>query len=114
MKKRKTDCEVLSDGVGDVFSTLGDCFDTAFDEKKTKTNVVGSIFGFGKALTKLSFNAGVCAIKNTPKAVATVAAAKRDVVEFIEDEVNTYQKQAKIDALDEKIKNLKLKPKGHL
>ena len=81
----------------------------AFDDKKTKMNVVGSIFGLTKSIGKLALNATGCAIKNAPKAVVAVAAAKRELVTAIEDEIHEQNKQAQKDALDEKIKQLGLK-----
>ena len=109
MKTNKSDCDVLITEIEDVFSGLGNCFDTAFDDKKTKMNVIGSIYGFGKSLTKLVFNTTGCAIKNAPKAVVAVASAKREVVTAIEDEWSQYKKEQKEEALSEKIKLLRLK-----
>ena len=109
MYKEKNDCDVLMDNAESMFSDLGNCFDTAFDEKKTKMNVLGSIFSLGKSLTKLTVNTGVCIVKNTPKAVVAVASVKRELVNTLEEEVHGYQKQVKLDALDEKIKHLQLK-----
>ena len=109
MYKEKNDCDVLMNNAESVFSDLGNCFDTAFDEKKTKMNVIGSIFSLGKSLTKLTVNAGCCVVKNIPKAVVVVAAAKRELVTAIEEEIHEHQKQVKEDALNEKIKHLRLK-----
>jgi len=70
------------------------------------------MFGLTKSLGKLVLNATGCAIKNAPKAVVTVAAVKRELVTAIEEEIyehNKQAKQAKQDALDEKIKQLGLK-----
>ncbi len=108
-RNKKTDCEILGDDFENVFTGIGDCFETAFDEKKTKKNIVGSIFNLGKSVTKLGWNLGTCAVKNTPKAITTIAAAKRELVQGIESGVNDYQKQVKKDALDEKIKHLQKK-----
>lgn len=103
----KNDCDVLLDGAKDVFGNLENCFDSAFDDKKTKINVIGSIFGLGKSLTKLTFNAGCCIVKNTPKAVVAVASAKRELINAVEEEMREYDKQKKEEALDMKIKLLK-------
>ena len=105
----KNDCEILLGNAENMLNDLGKCLDTAFDKNKTKMNVVGSIFSLGKSLTKLTFNAGYCAVKNAPKAVVAVASAKRELVNALEDEYNQYQKQLKEDALNEKIKQLQLK-----
>lgn len=105
----RNDCDFMIDEFEKTVDNLGDCFETAFDEKKTKINVVGSIFKFGFSLTKLTFNAAGCAIKNTPKAVVAVASVKRELITAIEDEIRENEKQQKEEALDEKIKQLKLK-----
>ena len=109
MLKKKSDCDILFNNTEDVFKDIGSCFERAFDEKQSKMSVVGSIFNLGKSLTRLTFNTGVCAVKNAPKAVVAVAAVKRDIVNAIEEEIHEQQKQAKIDALDAKIKQLGLK-----
>jgi 16S rRNA C1402 (ribose-2'-O) methylase RsmI len=109
MGTMKNDCDVLLTGVEDVVAGIGNCLESAFDSKKTKKNVVGSLFGLGKSLTKLAYNTTTCAVKNAPKAVVAVAAVKREVIMVIEEEINEYQKQKKEDALDEKIKQLQLK-----
>ena len=33
-KTKKRDCEIIVDNIGDVFSNVGECFETVFDEKK--------------------------------------------------------------------------------
>jgi len=73
MKNEKSDCDVILNGIENVFGNLGNVFDSALDEKKSKMQVVGNIFGFGGSIIKLGWNAGGCAIKHTPKAIATVA-----------------------------------------
>lgn len=105
----KSDCDILFKNAEDTLSNLGNCFEYSFDDKKTKLDVVGSIFGFVGSLTKLTFNATGCAIKNAPKAVVAVASTKRELVTAIEEEIQTHQKQLKEDALNEKIKQLRLK-----
>ena len=104
-----SDCDFLIDEVEHTFDSLGNCFDTMIDERKTKMNVVGSIFSFGFSLTKLTFNVAGCAIKNAPKAVVAVAAVKREIIDAGTQEWNQYQKELKEDALSEKIKQLKYK-----
>ncbi|MEA1892183.1 MAG: hypothetical protein U9N33_05660 [Campylobacterota bacterium] len=107
--KEQSDCDILIDGAEDSLKKLENCFDDAFDDKKTKMNVVGSIFGLGVSLTKLAFNATGCAIKNAPKAVVAVAAVKREIVQEIENEYNEHKKEQQKEALDEKIRQLGLK-----
>lgn len=104
-----SDCDVLLDGIENVFQDLGSCLESTFDDRKSKMSVVGGLFKLGKSLTKLTFNTGVCVVKNTPKAVVAVAAVKREIVNTVEEEVHEYQKQQKVDALNEQIKQLKLK-----
>jgi len=91
--KEQSGCDILIDGAEDSFKKLGNYFDDAFDDSKTKMNVVGSIFCFGASLTKLAFN----------------ATAKRDLLNAIEEEVRETQKQLKEDLLNEKIKQIRLK-----
>jgi len=109
MRRSKSDCDILIESAEDVFHDVGNCFESAFDDKQSKMSVVGSLFNLGKSLTKLTLNTGVCAVKNAPKAVVAVAAVKREIVNAIEEEVQQQQKQAKLDALDLKIKNLQYK-----
>jgi hypothetical protein len=103
------DCEIILNNVEDVFGELGNCIDTTFDEKKSKTSVVKGLFGLGKSLVKLTFNTGKCAIKYTPKAVVAVAAIKRDIVTSIEEEMQEQRKQEQIEILDKKIQQLSVK-----
>ncbi len=109
MRTSKSDCDVLLTGVENVFDSLGNCLDSAIDERKSKMSVVKNIFKFGGSLTKLAFNTTTCAVKNVPKAVVAVAAVKREVVTAIEEEYYDYQRELKEEALNEKIKKLRLK-----
>jgi len=104
-----SDCDFLIEKAENTLNSFENCFETMVDEKKTKMNVIGSIFSFGFSLTKLTFNVAGCAIKNTPKAVVAVAALKREIVADLEEEYNEYQKEQKEDALHEKIRQLRLK-----
>ena len=108
-----SDCDFLIGKLENTLDNLVNCFDALEDEKKTKMNVVGSIFSFGVSLTKLTLNATGCAIKNTPKAIVKVAVVKKEVangidtlvnesVEIFNNEMNWFQK----DALDYKIEQL--------
>ena len=105
----KKDCDVILDNVEDVFSELGNCLEATFDEKQTKVGVLKSLFGFGKSLTKLTFNTGKCAIKYTPKAIVTVASVKREIVTAIQEEIKEQKKQAQMEALEQKIQQLAIK-----
>ena len=109
MKKEKNDCDVILNDIEGVFGNLGNVFDSAFDEKKSKMQVVGNIFGFGGSIIKLGWNAGGCAIKHTPKAIATVASVKRELTDTVTEEYYKYQKEQKEQALEDKIAQLKHK-----
>jgi hypothetical protein len=105
----KNDCDIIINNVEDVFTDLGDCFESVFDERKTKGNVIKNIFRFGGSLTKLAFNTTSCVVKNAPKAVVAIADTKREIINAVEDEWNDYQKEQKMKALEDKITQLKLK-----
>ena len=106
---KPTDCDILVSKAENTLYDLESCIDSVFDDKKTKMNVVGSIFRFGFSLTKLTFNAAGCAVKHAPKAVVAVAAIKREIVDDLENEWNKIQKEQKEEALNEKIRQLQLK-----
>ena len=109
MSKLKSDCDIILDNAESMFSDLGNCIESTFDNKKTKMNVVGSIYRLGKSLTKLTFNTGYCAIKNTPKAVISVTSIKRELVQSIEEGIHSHKQQVQEDALNAKIKLLSTK-----
>ncbi len=106
-EEKKSDCDIILNDFENVFGSIGNCIDSAFDEKKSKMQVVGSIFGIGKAATKLLWNGTGCAVKHTPKAIVTAAKYKREFVDSVTEEIGNIQKQMKEDELDEKIKRLK-------
>ena len=108
-QEQPNDCDFLIGKLEHTLDELENCFDAVADEKRTKMNVVGSIFSFGASLTKLTFNVAGCAIKNTPKAIVTVAAVKREIVADLESEYKQFQKELKEEALNEKIRQLQLK-----
>lgn len=115
-EEKPNDCDLLIDKLENTFDEFENCFDALTDDKKTKMNVVGSIFSFGLSLTKLTLNVAGCAIKNTPKAVVAVASIKRDVIYVadgalyeLERGYNQLTKEMQEDALNEKIKQLTLK-----
>ena len=63
MYKKKNDCDVLMDNAESMFDDLGNRFDTALDDRTTKMNVIGSIFGLTKSIGKLALNATVVQLK---------------------------------------------------
>ena len=111
MENTNSDCRIILNNVEDVFGDLGNCLESVVDERETKMGVVKNLFKFGGSLTKLAFNTTTCAVKNAPKAVVAVAAAKRELVQAIEEGINEHQKQLKEEAMEEKIKQLGLKVK---
>jgi len=104
-----SNCNKIINDIEDIFNDLGYCVENTFNPNQPKTNVVKGLFRFGGSLTKLAFDTTSCAIKNTPKAIVTVAALKKELLDTIEEEIDEYQKQQKIDALNHKIKQLKHK-----
>jgi len=107
--KKKSDCDIILNDVENVFGSIGSCMDTVFDEKKSKMQVVSGIFGILGSTTKLVLRGTGCAIKHTPKAIATVASAKRELTNTITEEYHRYQIEQKEQDLDNKIVQLKYK-----
>ena len=105
-KSKKSDCNIILDDVEGVFGSIGTCFDTIVDEKKSKMQVAGSFFGFLGSTTKLLWHGTGCAVKHTPKAVATVVAVKRELTETITEEHYKYQKEQKEMELEAQIKKI--------
>ena len=105
----RSDCEVLKDDFGDLMGSIGECLETAADKNTTKLDVAGTIFGMGKNLLKLGFDGTVCAVKNTPKAIATVADAKRKLIDAGTEEYYKVKKEREEQMLEEKIRRLKKK-----
>jgi hypothetical protein len=103
-RKKQSDCDVILNDFEGVFGSIGNCINTAVDNRKSKMQVVGSLFGIGKSVVKLGWNVGGCAIKHTPKAIATVADAKRKMIDAGTKEYAKYQKQLKEQALEDKIR----------
>ena len=106
-KRRQSDCDVIKNDFENLFGSIGNCFDTVFDEKKSKMQVVGSLFGIGKSIAKTGWDTGSCAVKHTPKAIVTAAKYKREFVNSVTEEISKVQKQMKEDELDDQIKRLK-------
>lgn len=109
MKKTTNDWNEFTNGIEEVFGDLGNCIDDAINIKESKTDVAKSLFNLGGSLTKLAFKTTSVIVTNVPKAVVAVADVKRELVDGIEEGVRELKKQQKEDALDEKIKQLKLK-----
>ena len=107
MRRRKqSDCDVLLNDVEDVFGSLGNCLESAFDERQSKMDVAKGVFGIGKNLLKFGFNGTKCVVKHAPKAITTVASEKREVTNTISEEYARYQKEQQELALDAKIKSI--------
>ena len=112
-RRTKSDCDLLLNDVEDVFGSLGNCLESAFDERKSKMDVAKGVFGIGKNLLKFGFNGTKCVVKHTPKAIATVADAKRKVIDGATEEYSKFQKEQKEQALEEKIKQISLSTRKH-
>lgn len=107
--KKQNDFKLILNDVENVFGSISECIDVSLDEKKNKMQVVGSLFGIGKSVVKFGWDATSCAVKHTPKAIATVANAKRELTETITDEYQKFKKEMKEKELEEKIAQLKRK-----
>ena len=107
-RRTKSDCDTLLNDVEDVFGSLGNCLESAFDERQSKMDVAKGVLGIGKNLLKFGFNGTKCVVKHTPKAIATVASAKRELTDTISEEYTKYQREQQEQALDEKIKQISL------
>ena len=105
----KSDCDLIVTDIEDIFSSFDNCFDMLVDDKKSKMNVTGGVFGFAKSLTKLAVTLTSCAIKNAPKAIVTAAVLKKEVVHNLSIAAHEGQKEFNKFALDLKIQQFKLK-----
>ena len=108
-KSKGSDCDVILNDFEGVFGSIGNCFDAIVDERKSKMQVAGSLFGILGSTTKLLWHGTGCAVKHTPKAVATVVSVKRELTETISEEYYKYQREQKEQEIEEKIKQLKIK-----
>ena len=106
-------CEIVKEDVGDFFDSVATCFEHTVNERSTKLDVVGSLFGMGASLLKLGFNGTVCAIANTPKAVVAVADAKHQFVEDVTQEFSRIKQEDEERRLEEKIEQMKAKQLGY-
>ena len=107
----KNDCDLIVNDIEGIFSSFDNCLDTVIDDKKSKMNVAGGVFGFGMSLTKLVCTTAICAVKNAPKALLTVSALKKEVVNGLGEAVHIGTKEWKKFSLDMKIEQLKLEGK---
>ncbi len=107
-RKQKSDCDLLLNDVEDVFGSLGNCIEAAFDERQTKMDVAKGVFGIGKNLLKFGFNGTKYVVKHTPKAIATAADMKRKVIDGATEEYSKFQKEQKEQALEKKIRQISL------
>jgi hypothetical protein len=97
----KNDCDILMDDLSTFGKSLERSIDTMTSNHTTKTAIAGSLFGIGKSLTKLAWDAGKCTIKHTPKAIATVSEAKQEFIEASAEEYYTFKKEM----LEEELSN---------
>jgi len=103
----RSDCKIIKDDFGDLIGSIGECFETAINKNTTKFDVAESVFCMGKNFLKFGFDGTVCAVKNTPKAIATVADAKRKLIDAGTEEYYKVKKKREEEALEEKIRQLK-------
>ncbi len=81
---KKKSCEIIQDDIGGVFSDIGNCFETVFNEKKKTSGLVGNLFTLTKSVTKLTWDIGSCAVENTPAAIDALSELKKDFNSSIE------------------------------
>ena len=104
----RSDCDIIKEDFGDLIGSIGECLETAADKNATKMDVGASfLLGVGKNFLKLGFDGTVCAVKNTPKAIATVADAKRKLIDAGTEEYYKVKKEREEQILEEKIRQLK-------
>ena len=106
-KNKKNDCEVVGDDIINVFSDIGECFETVVDEKKKTSSIFGNLFNVAKSTTKLVWDVGSCTVKHTPKAIVAIAEIKRDISDGIVKIHNEIEKEKLEAEFDEKIKKIK-------
>jgi hypothetical protein len=103
----RSDCEVIREDFEDVFESLEACVETLVDERRNKRAVIGGFFGILGSTSKLLWHGTGCAIRHTPKAIATVAAVKRELVETVTEELRTLEKERQELEIRERIMELK-------
>jgi len=94
-QEQPSDCDILIGKTKNTLDSLENCFDTIVDDKKSKLNVVSSMFKFGTSLTKLTLSAAGCAVKNTPKAVVAYSSKKKQIVNAAETLIDDINKEFK-------------------
>jgi hypothetical protein len=107
----RSDCEIIKEDAEDLIGSIGECLETVVSKHTTKIDVVEGMFDIGKNLLKLGFDGTVCAVKNTPKAIATVADAKRKLIDAGTEEYYKIKKEMDEEALEKKISEMKDKYK---
>ena len=103
----RSDCEILRDDFEGVFESLETCVETLVDERRGKGAVVGSLFGILGSTSKLLWHGTGCAIRHTPRALATVASVKREIVETVTEELRQIEKERREREIRERILELK-------
>ncbi|MDT8451556.1 MAG: hypothetical protein RQ936_02280 [Gammaproteobacteria bacterium] len=109
MKNNRNDWSEVTNGVEDVIGDLESCIDDAINYKETKTGVIKSVLNLSGSLTRLAFRTTSAVVSNAPKAIVAAADLKREFVDGVENGMREFQKQQKEDALDKRIKQIKLK-----
>ena len=105
--KRDHDCDLLLEDAEKTLGSLGACINSALDENKSKTDVTKEVFGLGKHLLKLGYDTTKCAVKYTPKAIATASRAKRELSHTATAAYQTLHKGYREQKLEEKIRQLR-------
>ena len=95
---KKKSCEIIQDDIGGVFSDIGNCFETVLDEKKKTSGLIGNLFSLTKSVTKLTWDIGNCAVKNTPAAI--------DVISELKKELSSSPKETKASKSKQELKLL--------
>lgn len=107
LNKKKSDLDIITKNAEDTVDCLEKCFDSIADDRKTKTDVAKRLFCFSANLIKLTFNSGKAVVKQTPKAITTVAKVKREISDGVVNTYNELEKERLENEFEEKIKQLK-------
>ncbi len=103
----RNDCDILKDDAGRLLEVLEESFEKIEQGRMTRTSVVSSLWGIGKGLARLGYDTTRCAVKHTPGAIATVADAKRKLIDAGTEEYYAIKKELAEEALEEKIRALR-------
>ena len=79
---------------------------------KNEENLTRELMDVGVFSIKLLWEASKFIVKNTPKAIVTVAQVKREIVDALSEEIGETQKKIKEDKLEEKIRHMKRGKEG--